>query len=368
MFERLHAFLFRLEAERAHNIGSAIARTGQRWAHGYLSRQFEFESDRLRTELFGIPMANPFGIAAGFDKNALLIPFWQALGCGFAEVGSVTGKKSRGNPRPRAFRLPEEKAIINRMGLNNDGSKRIGKRLARYDPAPLPLAVSIAKTHDPAIEGQDAVEDFTTTFSRCAPHVSMVVLNLSCPNTREGRTFEDPNALDDLLKYIMPLRAALEPAPPVLLKLSPPITDRVVLDSEVDEILAVAALHGVDGYVATNTDPGRELLQHTSPEVVKRIGPGGLSGLPLRSRSTQLVRYLYRKTEGSTPIIGVGGVGTGLDAYAKIRAGASLVQLYTSLVYQGPGVFRQLKMDLDQLLERDGFASVQEAVGADAWD
>ena len=362
MYERLRRFLFRLEPERAHNMGSMAARAGQRFAHGVLEKRFRFESKRLQSEVFGLSFANPLGIAAGFDKNARLIRFWQALGCGFAEIGSVTAKKSRGNAKPRMFRLEEERAIINRMGLNNQGAARIARRLSAAQPTGIPLAVSLTKTHDPTIQGQDAVEDFTTSFSACAPFASFVVLNLSCPNTAEGRTFEDPNALDDLLKYIMPIRSVMENPPPVLVKLSPPVTDRVVLDSEVDEIVAVSIAHGIDGFVASNTESGRDLVD-VSEERLAAIGAGGLSGPPLRSRSTELVRYLYGKTDGKLPIIGVGGVTTGQDAYDKIRAGASLVQLYTALVYEGPTVFQLIKMELDELLERDGFATVADAVG-----
>ncbi|MFT4603337.1 MAG: dihydroorotate dehydrogenase [Rhodothermales bacterium] len=362
MYERLRRFLFRLDPERAHNMGSMAARAGQRLAHGMLEKRFRYESERLRTEVWGLSFANPLGIAAGFDKNARLIRFWEALGCGFAEIGSVTAKKSRGNPKPRMFRLEEERAVINRMGLNNQGAARIARRIAAGHPPAIPLAVSLTKTHDPAIQGQDAIKDFTTSFSACAPFSSLVVLNLSCPNTAEGRTFEDPNALDELLGYIMPLRLVMESPPPILLKLSPPVTDRVVLDSQVDEIVAVSRAHGIDGFVASNTESGRDLID-VSEERLAAIGPGGLSGPPLRSRSTELVRYLYEKTGGKLPIIGVGGVSTGQDAYDKIRAGASLVQLYTALVYEGPAVFRLIKMELDELLERDGFASVSDAVG-----
>ncbi len=362
MYERLRRFLFRLEPERAHNLGSMAARAGQRLAHGLLEKRFQFESDRLRSEVLGLSFANPLGIAAGFDKNARLIRFWAALGCGFAEIGSVTAKKSRGNPKPRMFRLEEERAIINRMGLNNQGAARIARRIAAGHPAAIPLGVSLTKTHDPAIQGQDAIDDFTTSFSACAPFASFVVLNLSCPNTAEGRTFEDPNALDELLKYIMPIRSTMENPPPVLVKLSPPVADGVVLDSEVDEIVAVSIAHGINGFVASNTESGRDLLD-VSDERLASIGAGGLSGPPLRSRSTELVRYLYETTGGELPIVGVGGVATGQDAYDKIRAGASLVQLYTALVYEGPAVFRSIKMELDELLERDGFASVSDAVG-----
>ncbi|NNE70091.1 MAG: quinone-dependent dihydroorotate dehydrogenase [Rhodothermales bacterium] len=364
MYERFRRFLFRLDPERAHNLGIVAARMGQRLLPGMLERRFAFESERLHTEVLGQSFASPVGIAAGFDKNARLIPFWGILGCGFAEVGSITAKRSKGNRRPRAFRLEEAQAIINRMGLNNQGAARIGRRLAKGSPHPLPVAISLAKTHDPSIEGAAAIEDFATSFSACAPFASMVVLNLSCPNTAEGRTFEDPNALDELLTRIVPLNQALDNPLPILIKLSPPVSDRFVLDSEVDELLDVSRAHNVAGVVASNTESGRDLLDVPQSKL-DAIGPGGLSGAPLRSRSTALVRYLYEKTEGTMTIVGVGGVSSGAHAYEKIRAGASLVQLYTGMVYEGPAVFQRIKQDLAGLLERDGFATVAEAVGAD---
>lgn len=364
MYRNIRTALFKLEAERAHNVGMLAARMGQRLPGQLLSRQFGYESDRLHTEVLGLQFQNPLGIAAGFDKNARLLRFWDQIGCGFAEVGSVSARSSRGNPRPRAFRLPDDEALINRMGLNNQGADRIARRISRT-PRSLPLAISLAKSHDPSLEGTGAVEDFVYSYRTLAPLADLLVLNLSCPNTAEGKTFEDPNALDDLLTAVARAAGEAGLSVPIFLKLSPPVSERVVLDSEVDEIVAVGKQHGVAGYVAANTDPGREQLKTPSQEL-GRIGRGGLSGRPLRSKSTGLVRYLFRKTDGRRPIIGVGGVSSGADAYEKIRAGASLVQVYTALVYQGPGIFRQIKVELDRLLEADGFDGVGQAVGLDS--
>ncbi len=365
VYHRLRPLLFRIDAERAHKLGTVAAGVGQAIAGGMLSRRFEFGSERLSTKVWEIEFESPIGIAAGFDKNATLIPFWNAVGCGFAEVGSISASACTGNKKPRAFRLTEDEALINRMGLNNQGAKRVSKRLARASPFPLPVFVSLVKTHDPAIEGEGAIDDFAASFESCAPLASVVVLNLSCPNSAEGKTFEDPNLLDDLLRRIFAVRRQKDLTLPVLLKLSPPVAERVVLDSAVDELVAVAREHGVHGFVASNTDSDRERLK-TPAETLRRIGAGGVSGAPLRSRSTQLIRYLHRTTGGDLPIVGVGGVSCGQDAYDKIRAGASLVQLYTALVYQGPSLFRTIKQELDALLQRDGFSSVSMAVGLDS--
>ncbi|GIV59549.1 MAG: dihydroorotate dehydrogenase 2 [Rhodothermaceae bacterium] len=326
---------------------------------------FAFEHEALRQTLWGYDFANPVGLAAGFDKNARLVRFWQRLGFGFAEVGSVSARRSKGNPRPRAFRLPADEALINRMGLNNDGARRVARRLRRARRRGFPLGVNLAKTHDPTLTGEAAVEDFRTSFRLLAPLADYVALNISCPNTAEGKTFEDPNALDDLLHAVFAERAALALTVPVLVKLSPPLSERFVFDSLFDELLAVAGAHGVHGFIAANTAPDRDGLS-TPAEHLNAIGPGGLSGAPLERRATRLVRYLFRKTGGACPIIGTGGVRSAETAYAKIRAGASLVQLYTGLVYEGPGLVRRIKEGLVALLERDGFTHVGEAVGVDA--
>ncbi len=366
MYDFFRPLLFRLDAERAHRLGVGAARLAQTATPFVLSSLFGYEHETLRQQLWGIDFANPVGLAAGFDKNARLVPFWKAVGFGFVEVGSVSARKARGNPRPRAFRLPADRALINRMGLNNDGAPRIARRLGRRNARSiLPLGVNLAKTHDPSIMGEAALEDFRTSFRLLAPLAHYVALNISCPNTVEGKTFEDPEALDALLGVLFAERTTLGLTVPILLKLAPPASEKVVFDSLVEEILVVARAHGVDGFIATNTAPDRDAL--TTPEaLLTAIGPGGLSGKPLTGRATRLIRYLYTKTEGRLPLIGVGGIASAGDAYARIRAGASLVQLYTGLVYEGPGLIRRIKEGLVALLERDGFAGIREAVGVDA--
>lgn len=320
----------------------------------------------LQQTLWGLDFANPLGLAAGFDKNGVLVRFWETVGFGFVEVGSVSAEPAKGNARPRAFRLKEDRALINRMGLNNHGAERIAKRLKGTLPqVQYPVGINLAKTHSPSIMGDAALEDFRISFRQMAPLANYIVLNISCPNTTEGKTFEDADALDALLKTIFAERSALNLAVPVLVKLSPPASERVVFDSTVDVIIALSKKYGVAGFIATNTASDRSNLK-ASAETLDRIGRGGLSGAPLENRSTHLVRYLYQKTEGAIPIIGVGGVSSAEGAYAKIRAGASLVQLYTGLVYEGPAVIKRIKEGLVKRLKSDGLAGIKDAVGLDA--
>lgn len=364
LYDRIRPLLFRLDAERAHRLGVAGARIVQRVAPSVV-RQLDWNSTSLSINVLDQAFPNPVGLAAGFDKNGVTVRFWRLVGAGHVEVGSVSARRSKGNPRPRAFRLPDDQALVNRMGLNNQGAARIARRLARLPKDRAPLGINLVKTNDPGIEGEQAIADFVESFRLLAPLAGYVTLNLSCPNTTEGKTFEDPNTLDDLLSAVFAARAETAPRVPVLLKLSPPISDRVILDSGVDEIVSVAMAHGVAGFVATNTSPDREGLE-TDPVVIDAIGTGGLSGAPLENRSTRMVRYLYRRTAGLVPIIGVGGIASAEQAYRKIRAGASLVQLYTGLVYHGPGLVRRIKIGLSDMLARDGFGRIADAVGVDA--
>jgi len=337
---------------RAARLGAPLARP-----------LFRFEDERLAQTLWGLRFENPVGLAAGFDKNAERVAAWAALGFGFAEVGSVTARPSPGNPRPRAFRLPDDRALVNRMGLNNDGAEAVAERLGRAT-RPLPLGVNLAKTHDPAILGDAATEDFVTSFRLLAPLADFVALNVSCPNTAEGKTFEEPAAFDALLAAVMAARRDLSLGVPVLVKLSPPPAPDFD-PGPVDELVEIAIGHGVAGFIATNTASDRSGLR-TDAARLEAIGRGGLSGAPLEKRATALVRHLYRRTGGAVPVVGVGGVDSAEAAYRKVRAGASLVELYAGLVYEGPGLVKRIKRGLVRLLDRDGLASITDAVGADA--
>lgn len=356
--------MFRLGPEAAHGLTMAASRVFGSTAMKVLGSMFEYHNEALKVSLWGHQFPNPVGLAAGFDKNAHLIDFWPHLGFGFAEVGSVTLKPSKGNPRPRLFRLPEDNALINRMGLNNDGADKIAARVgSRGMYHPFPLGINLAKTHDPTIEGPEAIDDYVESFRKLAPAANYVALNISCPNTADGKTFEDPAALDALIDAVIAARSEMQSRVPVLVKLSPPITERVVFDSLLEELVSVCLEHEVNGFIATNTANDRSGLR-TPPHVLKRIGAGGLSGPPIAKRSTRLINYLFQKTRGDVPIIGVGGIDSGLAAYDKIRAGASLVQVYTGLVYEGPSIVKRIKQELVDLLAEDGYSNLTEAIGS----
>lgn len=364
MYRFFRPLLFRLDPESAHEISMQAASFVQRFSPSIVEPQYGYENERLAQDLWGQTFSNPIGLAAGMDKNARLVPFWEAVGFGFVEVGSVTAMAVDGNPRPRAFRLPEDRSIINRMGLNNEGAAQVAERLDSMEQEPhRPLGINLAKTHDPGVMGEAALEDFRESFRLLAPQADYVVLNISCPNAENGRTFEHPEALDNLLSVIASEQSESNPLP-ILIKMSPPLSGRVMFDTKIEDIITVATAHNIDGIIASNTASDRKNLK-TSQDTLDEIGDGGLSGPPLADRATCLVRYLYRTTNGTIPIVGVGGVQDADSAYEKIRAGASLVQLYTALVYEGPGLVKRMKEGLVQRLTDDGFSSISEAVGVD---
>ncbi len=368
MYRLLRPLLFRLDAERAHALGAWAAGVGAT-VPGVLRRLFPPPDPRLAQTVFGLTFRGPAGLAAGFDKNATRLAAWRAMAFGFAEVGSVTALASDGNARPRAFRLVADRALVNRMGLNNEGAEAVAARLAREDRAARRAAgfvvgVNVAKTHSPAILGADAIADFLHSVGAVLPHADYLALNVSCPNTAEGKTFETPEALDALLAAVMAERTAQASTVPVLVKWSPPPASGVDAEA-VDELVAVALRHGVDGFIATNTAPDRDGL-NAPRGTLDAIGAGGLSGRPLAARSLALVRHLYRATDGRVPLVGVGGVDSAEAAWARIRAGASLVQVYSGLVYEGPGLPSAIHRGLVARLDAAGLERLADAVGADA--
>ena len=365
LYPALRPLLFRLDAEAAHGAGVAAARLGQRVPAAVRALVGTRADAALAQTLWGLEFRSPVGLAAGFDKNARLVRFWEALGLGWVDVGSVTNEAAPGNARPRAFRLPDDGALVNRMGLNNDGAEAVAVRLSERKRVPgFVVSVNVAKTHraDPAgLAGPAGIEDVRQATARLLPVADVLTVNVSCPNTADGKTFETPRALDDLLAAVARERdafAANGRRVPLLVKLSPDAED-------VPTLVAVALGRGADGLVAVNTASGRDGLA-TDAATLSRIGRGGLSGRPLASRALAMTRVLYREASGRVPVVGVGGIDSADAAYARIRAGASLVQLYTALVYEGPGIVRAVTQGLAECLARDGFASVPEAVGVDA--
>lgn len=321
--------------------------------------------DPLHVRVLGQVFSGPVGLAAGFDKNARIIGLIRALGFGSMEVGSITALASPGNPLPRSFRLPADHALVNRMGLNNDGAVRITERLDRLradarqaDPAaggPFPVGVNIAKTHDPRILGEHALQDYMASFRRALPVADYVTLNVSCPNTAEGKTFEEAQPLQDLLRRVMEHRSSSQRRDlPVLVKFSPDLDRGKLL-----ELLSICLENRVDGYVAGNTSSGRDNLRTPESEW-RAMGKGGLSGGPIRQASTRLVERIAGNAPDGTPIIGCGGVFTADDVLEKIRAGAVLVQLYTSMVYEGPWVAARIHAELRRRMLEKGARSLRE--------
>lgn len=315
---------------------------------------------RLAQTVWGLHFVNPVGLAAGFDKNAQAVAPLLRLGFGFVEAGTVTPRPQPGNPRPRVFRLPAQKAMINRYGFNNDGLEAVSARfvaLRRSGTPAGPVGANIGKNKD----STDAVADYVTGVQRLAPLADYLVINVSSPNTPGLRTLQDRAPLTALLQAAVTARAeactqaSLQTPPPLLLKIAPDLTD-----DDLETIAEVTLASGIDGLIVSNTTITRPGLQGEAVAAE----PGGLSGPPLLALSTATLFTLYRLTEGRLPLIGSGGISSAADAYAKIRAGASLVQLYTALVYAGPGLIAEICRGLVRLLDRDGFSALAQAVGA----
>jgi dihydroorotate dehydrogenase len=339
--------LFQLPAETAHDLvleGLRLARHEP--LREVLASRYVVADDRLATNLWGQAFPNPVGVAAGFDKNARAPGALAALGFGFVEVGGVTAEPQAGNPRPRLFRLPDDEALINRMGLNNDGATAVGQRLASQS-VPVPVGVNVAKSE--GVPPEEAPTDYRRTYEQAAEAGDFVVVNVSCPNSQGFEALQNRESMAAIFEALTDAGAD-----PLLVKLSPDLPEPAAVDA-----LELVAEYDLDGVVATNTTTERpESLR--SPN---RAEAGGLSGKPLAARATGMVRLAARHVD--VPVIGVGGVSTAEDAYRKIRAGASAVQLYTGLVYRGPSIARDINRGLLDLLERDGFDAVEAAVGAD---
>jgi dihydroorotate dehydrogenase len=346
-YELAKPLLFRLDAETAHRTGHRLLGAVQNTRlEPVLADHYTAVDHRLRVDAFGQTFRSPVGVAAGFDKNAEIPGALAALGFGHVEVGGVTADPQAGNPRPRLFRLPEYRALVNRMGFNNDGADVVGERLAATD-CRVPVGVNIGKSK--ATPNDEAEDDYRYTFKRVRDGGDYFVVNVSSPNTPDLRELQQRDRLESILRTLQDAGAA-----PLLVKLSPDLTDEATADA-----LEVVDDLGLDGVIATNTSTDRpEGLRGDAADET-----GGLSGAPIEDEATSTVRFVAERTD--VPVVGVGGVSDAEGAYEKIRNGASLVQLYTGLVYEGPGVARRINEGLLELLERDGFDSIAEAVGAD---
>ena len=379
LYRQLRPFLFAGDAEKVHErMLSSVEFISK--IPGFLPllrKVFVEENPLLRTQLFDKTLNNPIGLAAGFDKDGRIHPALFALGFGFVEIGTVTPHAQKGNPRPRLFRLPEDQAVINRMGFNNQGAWKMAERLVAKTlkiksadadlfevsgdyPANISsgmLGINIGKNKDTTLE--NATDDYVSALSTLHPFADYFTLNISSPNTKDLRNMQEKEALRILLDSVCARRDELDRNhsrnTPLLVKLAPDLDEDALKNS-----VRVMQEFSIQGVIATNTTVARPVLKSKY-----RTETGGLSGKPLQKRSTEMIRTLFAELGTDIPIIGVGGIFNGADAYEKIKAGAAAVQIYTALIYEGPGLVRKVKAELADLLERDGYKSVSEAVGAD---
>ncbi|HZG87251.1 quinone-dependent dihydroorotate dehydrogenase [Paenibacillus sp.] len=358
MYSMLKSILFRMDPERAHHLTIDALSAAQRVPGALAALRAMYgvpEHAELATTLWGLRFPHPIGLSAGLDKNGAAAEAFAAVGFGFVEVGTVTPKAQPGNELPRLFRLKEHEALINRMGFNNAGAEAMADSLSRCR-LPVPLFINIGKNK--TTPNEIAAEDYVSNLNTLYDYGQAFVVNVSSPNTPGLRNLQQGDEMRALLGEVTAARDALAAKAggvnkPVLVKIAPDLTDEQLADT-----VAAVALSGVDGIVATNTTLSRDGIRH--PHAGEA---GGLSGKPLKQRSTEVIRDVYRATGGELPIIGTGGIFTAHDAYEKIRAGASLVQVYTALIYEGPGLVRRLAEGVRSRALADGFRSVAEAVG-----
>jgi dihydroorotate dehydrogenase len=327
----LKPILFSFQAEKAHHITFKLSKLffkipGFRPVFKWLNT---YQNARLERTVFGIKFPNPVGLAAGFDKDAKMLDVFSAMGFGFIEIGTLTPKPQAGNPLPRLFRLPQDQSLINRMGFNNEGVDAAVERL-RNKPPGLIVGGNIGKNKD--TPNDKAVDDYRYSFEKLFPVVDYFVVNVSSPNTPGLRELQEKEPLTALLMSLQELNFSKANPKPILLKIAPDL-----IDSQLDDIIEIVTASKLAGIIATNTTISRENLL-TSKSEVDGIGAGGLSGKILANRSTEVIRYLHQKSSGKIPIIGVGGILSANDALEKLKAGASLVQVYTGLVYEGPSL------------------------------
>lgn len=345
MYKRLILpILFRFDAETIHHFATTVLKItlaipGMRW----LARKFYVVEDpRLARTVFGLTFPNPVGMAAGFDKNAELVSELSDLGFGFVEIGTVTPRPQPGNPRPRLFRLKADGGLINRMGFNNKGAGPAAQRLRyfaqnRYNHRVI-VGGNIGKNKD--TPNEDALADYLLSFRELFDAVDYFVVNVSSPNTPGLRDLQEREPLTRLLTALQQENQQRPAAKPILLKIAPDLTN-----GQLDDIIAIVTETGIAGVIATNTTISRAGLQ-TNPSEVGQIGAGGVSGKPLRDRSTEVIRYLHQQSSGAFPIVGVGGIFSADDAREKLQAGASLIQVYTSFIYEGPALAKRINQGL----------------------
>ena len=339
----IRPLLFLLPPETIHHLLVSFLRCVFRipGISPLVRRCYHVKHRTLETEFLGLHFSNPVGLAAGFDKNASVYREFHAFGFSFIEVGTITPLGQPGNEKPRSFRLKKDRGLINRMGFNNEGAEAARARLARKRPKGLVLGGNIGK--NTLTPNEQAVDDYEAVFKAIYDLVDYFVVNVSCPNISDLRKLQDQDSLEQILGRIMELRKKQETQKPVLLKISPDLNEK-----QLDETLEIINRLKLDGIVATNTTIQREGLK-TPKDKIEAIGKGGMSGAPIAARSLEVVRYIHEKRAGSLPIIAVGGIMGVQDALNMLDAGATLIQLYTGFIYEGPGLARKINK---ALLER----------------
>ncbi len=353
----LRPVLFGFDSERIHNFTlRALGQISRSAALCNLAEKI-YGAAELPVELFGVKFPNPVGLAAGMDKAAEAVPVWEKFGFGFCELGGVTWHPQPGNPKPRMFRAIDDEALINRMGFNNSGAEALAEKLAHWKNLGRwpghPVGINLGKSKITPLE--NAAEDYANSFRVLRSFADFFVVNVSSPNTPNLRQLQDKTALDEILAALQEING--ETPTPVLIKVAPELSFAAL-----DEILELAGPRRLSGIVATNTTITRP---EASGENLRRIysEAGGLSGRPLRHLSNEIIRHIYKQTHGRLPIIGVGGIFDADDAFAKILAGASLVQIYTGMVYEGPGIAKKMVHGIKALLEQHGYAHLPDATG-----
>ncbi|WP_457560126.1 dihydroorotate dehydrogenase (quinone) [Caminibacter sp.] len=348
MFEHIKPLIYKIDPETAHNIVEMIFKTVRRCPlfFNWLIEKNFVDEPMLRQKIWNLEFKNPVGVAAGFDKNATMIPAWPVMGFGWGEIGAVTPKPQPGNEKPRSWRWVEYEAIQNAYGFNNDGVEEIKKRLSKIYPFILPIGANIGKNKTTPEE--KAIEDYKILVDDLKDVVDFFVINISSPNTPGLRDLLNAEFIANLFKELKNLTDK-----PILIKFSPDMEDE-----DIRNLANLSVLNGADGIIVTNTTVNYELIN--SP--VKR---GGISGKPLAKRSYEVLKIVANEVFGKVPIISVGGIDSAEEAYKRIKAGASLLQIYTAIIYKGPSVVKDINEGLIKLLKKDGYSHIKEAIGAD---
>ncbi len=335
MYKIVRKALFTVEPEKVHYMVMKNLNRAYKipFSRNILKSIFSVQHTSLERTLWGITFPNPVGLAAGFDKDAKYTDALACLGFGFVEIGTLTPKAQPGNPQPRLFRLPADKALINRMGFNNGGAAAAAEKL-RHRKEKIIIGGNIGKNKD--TPNDDAINDYEASFKELYPVVNYFVVNVSSPNTPNLRALQDKEPLTRLLQRLQELNNELGNPKPLLLKIAPDLTD-----GQLDDIIEIVTQTGIQGIVATNTTINRDGLE-TPQNMIDNIGAGGLSGKPLTQRATEVISYIHKKSNGTVPIMAVGGIFTAEDAREKINAGAALVQIYTGFIYEGPGIVKKI--------------------------